>query len=217
MRQKNRIALVCYGGVSLAVYMHGVTKEIWKLARASRAFHDDDRVTGGSEDVYVRLLTHLRDEAGLSLRVLPDILTGASAGGINAVFLAEAIHSGRSLEPLTELWLDNADIDRLTDKDARPVWRYAKLWAQPLAEYLLRRPGNAVGERRAGNAGRGAHESIPADPRTLVPAPVLGSRHVNLLHDALQAVAGSRAGPPLLPSVSSICSRADFGGHLNAA
>ena len=40
MREKElRIALVCYGGVSLAIYMHGVTKEVWKLARASRAFH----------------------------------------------------------------------------------------------------------------------------------------------------------------------------------
>ncbi len=29
MRQKElRIALVCYGGISLAVYMHGVTKEV---------------------------------------------------------------------------------------------------------------------------------------------------------------------------------------------
>ena len=29
MRQKElRIALVCYGGVSLAIYMHGVTKEV---------------------------------------------------------------------------------------------------------------------------------------------------------------------------------------------
>ena len=35
-----RLALVCYGGISLAVYMHGITKEIWHLARASRAFHD---------------------------------------------------------------------------------------------------------------------------------------------------------------------------------
>ena len=43
MRQKElRLALVCYGGVSLAVYMHGVTKEVWHLARASRAFHADD-------------------------------------------------------------------------------------------------------------------------------------------------------------------------------
>ncbi|MBB6252673.1 patatin-related protein [Nitrospirillum iridis] len=33
------MALVCYGGVSLAVYMHGVTKELLKLARASRVYH----------------------------------------------------------------------------------------------------------------------------------------------------------------------------------
>ena len=37
-----RMALVCYGGISLAVYMHGITKEIWRLARASRAFHADE-------------------------------------------------------------------------------------------------------------------------------------------------------------------------------
>ena len=35
-----RLALVCFGGVSLAVYMHGVTKEVLKLVRASRRYHD---------------------------------------------------------------------------------------------------------------------------------------------------------------------------------
>src|SRR5690606_38564929 len=34
-----RLALVCFGGVSLAIYMHGVTKEILKLVRASQAYH----------------------------------------------------------------------------------------------------------------------------------------------------------------------------------
>ena len=34
-----RMALVCYGGISLAVYMHGITKEILKLVRASAALH----------------------------------------------------------------------------------------------------------------------------------------------------------------------------------
>src|SRR6204780_3228649 len=33
-----RLGLVCYGGVSLAIYMHGVTKELFKLVRAARAF-----------------------------------------------------------------------------------------------------------------------------------------------------------------------------------
>ena len=96
MRQKElRIALVCYGGVSLAVYMHGVTKEVWQLARASRALHAGETFLTGSESVYCELLRHIEETQGVVLRVLPDILTGASAGGINAVFLAEAIYSGQ--------------------------------------------------------------------------------------------------------------------------
>ena len=40
MREKElRLALVCFGGVSLAVYMHGISKEILKLVRASRTLH----------------------------------------------------------------------------------------------------------------------------------------------------------------------------------
>src|SRR3546814_10180616 len=83
----------------------------------------------------------------MHLRVLADILSGASAGGINAAFLAQAIHSGQSLDPLTDLWLDNADVERLVDPDARPLWRFAKFWAQPFVEWLLRRPNSAVSER----------------------------------------------------------------------
>ena len=36
-----RLALVCYGGVSLAIYMHGVTLEIQKLVAASRAYEEN--------------------------------------------------------------------------------------------------------------------------------------------------------------------------------
>ena len=40
LREKElRIALVCFGGVSLAIYMHGISKEILKLVRASSALH----------------------------------------------------------------------------------------------------------------------------------------------------------------------------------
>ena len=35
-----RLALVCYGGVYLAVYMHGVTKELHKLVVAARRLED---------------------------------------------------------------------------------------------------------------------------------------------------------------------------------
>src|ERR1700740_378113 len=100
MREKElRLALICYGGVSLAVYMHGITKEIWHLARASRAFHGAEPVEGGSAAIYRRLLDDALMATGTKLRVMPDILAGASAGGINAVFLAQAIETGQSLEP----------------------------------------------------------------------------------------------------------------------
>ena len=40
MKEKElRIALVCFGGASLAVYMHGISKEILKLVRASSLLH----------------------------------------------------------------------------------------------------------------------------------------------------------------------------------
>ena len=158
MRQKElRIALVCYGGISLAVYMHGATKELWKLTRASRAFHDsafanDDLATesgepetpSGSEAVWLDLLRDIEARHGLRLRVLPDIIAGASAGGINGIFLAQAIHSGQSLEPLTTLWLERADVDVLLDPDARLATRFFKHWAVPMVQLLLGRPGNAV-------------------------------------------------------------------------
>ncbi|OYZ36380.1 MAG: hypothetical protein B7Y31_10280, partial [Novosphingobium sp. 16-62-11] len=98
MRQKElRIALVCYGGISLAVYMHGVTKELWHATRASRAFHcPDDTALQGVEAVYLRLLDTIAATRALRLRILPDIISGASAGGINGVFLAQAISTGQS-------------------------------------------------------------------------------------------------------------------------
>ena len=81
MRQKElRIALICYGGVSLAVYMHGVTKELWRAARASRAIHAGEMPDTNCEAVYYSLIEHIAKEHDLQLRVLPDIFSGASAG-----------------------------------------------------------------------------------------------------------------------------------------
>jgi len=147
MRQKElRIALVCYGGISLAVYMHGVTKELWKAMQASRSHWTDEPDPAGSAAVYLRLLRRLESGSNLRLRLLTDIVAGASAGGINSVFLAQAIHSGQSLEPLTDLWLERADVDVLLDPDARPWGRLAKFWATPIVWWLLRRPGNAISD-----------------------------------------------------------------------
>lgn len=218
MRQKElRLALVCYGGVSLAVYMHGVTKEIWKLARASRAFHAGVPGTTGVQGVYRDLLQKIESRNGMRLRVLPDVLTGASAGGINAVFLAQAIHSGQSLEPLTDLWLDNADVDRLMDADARPLWRFAKLWAQPAISWFLRRPGNMVSETVAPEARAEVRRKVAHFMRSRwFEPPFSGQGFATLLHDALLAMAKEQADSPLLPvghPIDLYVTATDFHGH----
>jgi len=128
-----RLALVCYGGISLAVYMHGISKEIWRLARASCAFNDGAMPAEGSQGVYRALLEEIERDHKLTLRVLVDIIAGASAGGINGVFLGQAISTGQSLEPLTDLWLNSADIEALLDPAQAPAHRLAKVWALPLA------------------------------------------------------------------------------------
>ncbi len=219
MRQKElRLALICYGGVSLAVYMHGVTKEIWHLARASRDANDGAPSKGGVGDVYRDLLETIADRHELKLRFMPDILTGASAGGINAVFLAQAIHSGQSLEPLTDLWLENADIDELVDPAAEPLWRYAKIWAQPLAELVLRRPGNAVSESVAPETRSEVRKKVSKLVRgRWFSPPFSGPNFSALLFDALMAMQESEVEKPLLPPghpIDLFVTTTDFRGHL---
>jgi patatin-related protein len=145
MREKElRLALICYGGVSLAVYMHGITREIWHLIRASKAHLEEGPVGSGSEIAYRELLELIEAKSGTRMRVLTDIISGASAGGINGVFLSQAIVTGQSLEPLTDMWLKNADVEVLLDPDARPLSRFSKFWAAPIAWAILRRRGGAV-------------------------------------------------------------------------
>lgn len=221
MRHKElRIALVCYGGVSLAVYMHGVTKELWKLLRASRAFHALPRQIekGSSEAVYARLLEHLEDQHGLRLSVLTDIVAGASAGGINSIFLAQAIHSGQSLDPLTDLWLSEADIDVLLDPDARPSARRAKFWMSPVASYFLQRPGNGVSTSVAPETREEVREKLSRLMRSRwFEPPFSGIGLSRLLARALLAMAQGPSGQPLLPGghpVDLFVTATDFAGQL---
>ena len=219
MRQKElRIALICYGGVSLAVYMHGVTRELWQLARASRDYHSGAGPRGGVHDVYRELLEHIETDQGLRLRVLPDIASGASAGGINAVFLAQAIYSGQSLEPLTELWLEVADVDELTDPDAKLRWSGGKIWAQPLASWLLSRPGNELSEQVAPETRDEVRRKVShlIRGRWFEP-PFSGLGFSKLLHRAFAAMSETTPEAPLLPPrhpLDLYVTATDFHGYL---
>jgi len=135
LREKElRIALVCFGGVSLAVYMHGICKEILKLLRASSALHritdrsqranalffdqaDSNDPEYDTEADYFELLRQIGRK--LELRVIVDIIAGASAGGINASMLARALCHDLPTLPLRDLWLENADVTVLLAPEAR--------------------------------------------------------------------------------------------------
>ncbi len=219
MRQKElRIALVCYGGVSLAVYMHGVTRELWQVARASRDFHSEAASRTGVDAVYRRVLETIADERDLRVRVLPDIMSGASAGGINAVFLAQAIFSGQSLEPLTDLWLEVADTDQLIDPEARLRWRFGKVWAQPFASWLLGRPGNEIADTVAPETREEVRRKVShlIRGRWFEP-PFSGIGFSKLLERAFTAMGETSIEDPLLPPrhpLDLYVTATDFHGHL---
>lgn len=190
MRRKElRIALVCYGGVSLAVYMHGVTKEVWHLARAGMACAGDPLP---GERVYARALAAIERASGLRVAVLADIVAGASAGGVNTVFLAQAIQSGQSLEPLTRLWLERADIEHLLGEEDNRWSGMAKQWLAPLM--LGRRLAGASPEDREIRA------KIARFVRARwFEAPFSGIGLSRLIARALDEMAAAPIGPRLLP------------------
>jgi len=90
---ETRIALSFFGGVSLAVYESGTAVEFLRL------------VTG--DGIYKKL----HDQIG---PVKVDIISGTSAGGLSAAFLATALISGApNLDPLLRLWLKKANFETL--------------------------------------------------------------------------------------------------------
>jgi patatin-related protein len=92
-----RIALVLNGGVSLAVWMGGVTHELDLIRRASGPAgappaQPYDEVLAERW----RELCHRGDERR---RVVVDVIAGTSAGGLNGSLLATAISNGSTLDP----------------------------------------------------------------------------------------------------------------------
>jgi patatin-related protein len=218
MREKElRIALICYGGISLAIYMHGVTKEIWRLARASRAFKDGVTPETALEAAYVKLLALIEQKEGLRLRVLPDIIAGASAGGINGIFLAQAIATGQSLDPLTEMWLENADVDRLVDPDARPLSRFSKFWATPIAWLVAGKRGGMIETTVAAEARAEVRSKLSRFVRARWFEPPFGGEgFTKMLLDAFDAMGKSPKGPRLIPDnqpLDLFVTVTDFAGH----
>lgn len=218
MREKElRFALVCYGGISLAVYMHGVTKEIWHVARASRAHADESIKISGTARIYRTLLDEIEKASGTRLRVFADIIAGASAGGINGIFLAQAIATGQSLEPLTDLWLTKADVEELLDPDARPLSRMTKFWAVPIAWAASKKHGNVIDQTVEQDTRDEVRDKLSSFVRARWFEPPFGGKvFCGMLLDAFAAMSESKGEASLLPPTQPLdllVTVTDFAGY----
>lgn len=221
-----RLAVVLTGGVSLAIYMHGVTKELLKLVRASRSYHMRSDTEGAvpetyvdscngrevdTEAVYFDLLKSFAPE--LDLRVVIDVIAGASAGGVNGIMLARTLAHDLDMDPHRQMWLDHADVLQLIDeKSSARSWR--KLYVWPMAGLLLGRQLHAMAPEKE------TREKLSAFLRSRwFHPPFSGERYTSWLLDASSAM--ERKAPlngSLLPQGHALdlsVSVTDFHGHSN--
>jgi patatin-related protein len=211
LREKElRLALIFFGGISLAVYMHGISKELLKLIRASSALHAitdrSARATASffdkfdakdreydTEQVYFELLREIGRK--IELRVVIDIIAGASAGGINGTMLARALCHDLPMGALRDLWLDNADVAGLLDPQAR-ARRWSKWFMMPLVWGL-----NAAGVLERIEDPEARRKFLLFVRSRWFKPPLNGLRMSGLMYDAITAMgAPKQPRASLLPS-----------------
>jgi hypothetical protein len=113
--QELRLALAFTGGVGLAIWMGGVTREVDLLVQSRNRRRSPDGVAAvlgtPEEDPVRRLYRRLLDLD--DVQVALDVLAGTSASGINASLLGLVNAWRLSLGPLREVWLWAGALDQL--------------------------------------------------------------------------------------------------------
>jgi patatin-related protein len=113
LRQEIRLAVVMTGGVSLAIWMGGVARELNLLLHSGNNASALARRVQGCYQSLRELL---------SVDVSVDVLSGTSAGGINAAILGLANVNNSDIGALRDLWLEKGDFGvLLRDPDASPT------------------------------------------------------------------------------------------------
>lgn len=201
MKKKElRLAIVFFGGVSLAIYQHGINREILNLVRASKLYHRNRQGEGGDApsfrsrypeeperstgEVYLQCLEAIGQQ--FSLRVIVDVISGSSAGGINGIALARALAHDLSLAPLTDMWLAEADMLKLLAPEAK-ARRWSKWILWPFVRPMLvrlKREGLLIGKVDAEIQER---VSVFLRSRWFKP-PLDGRRLATLVLDGLEAM-----------------------------
>ena len=227
MREKElRLAIVLTGGVSLAVFMHGVSRELLKLIRASKAFHGikdidsraaarygdvngDRRRETDSEEIYFELLQAISRHE--DLRVVIDVIAGASAGGVNGIMLARALAHDLPLDAHRAMWLQHADaIDLMDERTSARAW--SKIYLEPIVRALFRtRLAALAPDAETRNKLRQFLRSRWFKP------PFSGKRFIGWMLDACAAMTDGRSEKgSLLPdnhALDLFVSLTDFYGH----
>ncbi len=203
-KKELRLAVVIYGGASLAVYMHGVSKELLKLIRASKVLHEmgperaarlpyregPDRRPSDTEAVYFDLLSRINEKG--NFRVVVDVLAGASAGAINGVMMAKALVDDALLDSQTGGWLADADADHLSAGKTGPLRKwYLYPFLKALSFWL---PRDIAGDPET----RGKIARLVR--KAWFQPPFSGERLCHHFFDALETMGETRrAGSSLLP------------------
>ena len=205
-----RLALVCFGGASLAVYMNGVSHEVLKLVRASKVYHSlsaeekaDPSVLYGdrapnrgystdTERCYFDLLRMIGET--VDLRVIVDVISGASAGGINGIFLGRALAYDLDFDPLRDMWMKLGDIEELMERETLAE-RWSKIYMYPLIWMFGKRIWK--GERPYAEAKRKLSRFIRS--RWFEP-PFSGTRMLEWMIDANHNMGEAAPGSSLLPT-----------------
>lgn len=127
--RETRFAVVFNGGVSLAVWMGGVTHELNRLRLASTgAAPPADRTEAAVQRAWGRILEKAARTA------VVDTVAGTSAGGINGTLIATAIAEGKDLPDMRSTWSELAAL-RPGQLLRRPPKR-ARRDAEPLNSML---------------------------------------------------------------------------------
>lgn len=96
--KETRVGLVLYGGVSLAIYMNGVSREFFEAVRGRGVY---------------KLIKALTDSD-----VIVDVVSGTSAGGVNGILLSYALANSddekvMEFSEYANLWIQSGSLEKL--------------------------------------------------------------------------------------------------------
>jgi patatin-related protein len=160
--QEVRFAVVMYGASRWRSTSNGIVQELLALVRATAPLEPTSANPSeallapseleSTERVYRKVGQMLEWPGKIALpdpngdepirtRFVVDVLSGTSAGGINAVFLGKALANEQNLSRIKSLWIDQANIDLLVNDE------HSRLGAPP-GLVLERPPLSLLNSRR---------------------------------------------------------------------